>query len=431
MSVFIRFDDVRSPLVYDHPSAKGCVIRRRYTTRYPLSRPAQLLAAHRMTAFGNIFAYKASRTTAESDDPVLDFERMAMNQRHGIETNFVADTNLLIQVDKALDTARPATDTTLADLGLLEWVTFLRECDKRDLHYAFTPFFAYAEMPAKFAQLRAVRLQRFAEKFGLLWADDEITLSDVSDLGRDDMSFEGLSEHHQMLLAISFSSLLLMLTVQRDGDEFSSVGKYRRFLREYKTHIGTVSVRELAIARYVFATPEDCPGLLNELRAKVKRNFASAPRKNRAPKDHAEMCATALNGALDLMLFHALNIADTNGLEGRKLDCWLHSSDQKLKAFNELCFNLDLGTGQAGLFTAVSSHEDSSDYWRQTGDNLEKLAQAGAKRVIQSMARKAQGLDENAAILDKIRKLPNLARKMINLSAFNLDEFDQVISSEG
>ncbi|HFT8011408.1 TPA: hypothetical protein ACU9T0_007091 [Burkholderia cenocepacia] len=379
-----------------------------------------------MTAFGTIFAYKASRNRAESEDPVLDFDRIASNQRRGIETNFVADTNLMIQVDEALDAARPAADTTLKDLGLLEWVTFLRECDKRGLHYAFSPFFAYAEMPAKYAQLRAARLQTFAEKFGLLWADDEISVEDVSTLGREDMTFDGLSEHHQMLLAISFSTLLLMLTVQRDGAEFSSVGKYRRFLREHKAHIGTVSVRELAIARYVFASPEDCPGQLNELRAKVKNNFAAVPRKGRAPRDHAEMCATALNGALDLMLFHALNVADTNGLDGRKLDCWLHSSDGKLRAFNELCFNLDLGTGQAGLFTAVSTHEDASEYWSQTSENLHKLARVGSRRAIHGMIRNMLGIDDDAENLEKLRKLPDLAKRMIELSALNLDEFSRV-----
>ncbi len=354
---------------------------------------------------------------------MLDFDRLASNQRRGIETNFVADANLMIQVDKALEEGHEATDVTLVEFGLLEWVTFLRECDKRGLHYAFTPFFAYAEMPAEFAQQRAVRLQRFARKFGLLWADDEISLEDVSTLGRVDMTFEGLSDHHQILLAISFSSLLLMLTVQRDGAEFSPVGKYRRFLREHKAHVGIVSVRELAIARYVFATPEDCPGSLNGLRAQVRSNFAFVPRKDRAPRSHAEMCATALNGALDLMLFHALNLADTKGLEGRKLDCWLHSSDGKLKAFNDFCFNLDMGTGQAGLFAAVSSHEDKGEYWRQTSEDLDKLARAGSRRVIQSMERKALGMDDGAARLERLRKLPDLARRMIELSARSLDEF--------
>ncbi|MGS0897630.1 hypothetical protein ACVBGC_34820 [Burkholderia stagnalis] len=203
------------------------------------------------------------------------------------------------------------------------------------------------------------------------------------------------------------------------------MGKYRRFLREHKAYIGTVSVRELAIARYVFASPEDCPGPLNELRAKVKNNFAAVPRKGRAPRDHAEMCATALNGALDLMLFHALNVADTNGLEGRKLDCWLHSSDGKLKAFNELCYNLDLGTGQAGLFAAVSSHEDVSEYWRQTSENLQKIAAVGSKRALQNMIRNLLVADDDATKLAKIRKLPDIAKRMIELSALNLDEFDR------
>ncbi len=139
---------------------------------------------------------------------MLDFDRLASNQRRGIETNFVADTNLLIQVDKALEEGREATDVTLVEFGLLEWVTFLRECDKRGLHYAFTLFFAYAEMPAEFAQQRAVRLQRFARKFGLLWADDEVSLKDVSTLGRVDMTFEGPTcprklDHDRRLVCIA------------------------------------------------------------------------------------------------------------------------------------------------------------------------------------------------------------------------------------
>lgn len=370
-----------------------------------------------MTQFGKIHALKASRSDHNVGDPALDFDRLLSNQSRGIETNFLADNNLMIDVDDACNADRPATNATLDALGLLEWVNFLRQCDSRGLRYAFTPFFAYAEMPRELAQSRASHLNDFARKFGLQWLDDEGS-PDFAQLGRADQTFDSLDKDQQTFLAISFAALLLMLVVNRDGAEFSPLGKFRRYLREYKRLIGTVSVRELAIARYVFATQSDCPGALDRVRSRIEKNFARKDGKR--PKDIESMYATALNGAFDLMLFMAMNVADTRGLEGRPLDCWLFTRDEKLKEYNDLCFNADMGTGQAGLFTVVNSHVDVSEYWRQSGEALHQFASEGSKRVLQSMARRALGLEDDGAILDRILRLPEKAYAVMNLAKTGL-----------
>lgn len=370
-----------------------------------------------MTQFGNIYAFKTSRSDHEQTDPVLDLDRLRSNLSQGIESNFLADTNVMIEVDSACEPGTPATDATLETYGLLDWVSFLRQCDLLGLPYVFTPYFAYAEMPRQLAIARASRLNEFSRKFGLQWVDDGTT-PDFSELGRVDATFESLDSDQQTLLAISFASLLLMLVVNRDGTYFSPLGKFRRYLREHKRLIGIVSVRELSIARYVFATQEDCPGELDRLRSRIEKNFAR--RNNKRPTTIENLQAVALNGAFDLMLFLAMNVADTKGLDGRPLDCWLFTADDKLQEFNSLCFNTGFGTGQAGLFTVLHHHADVSKYWKESAEALNQVTSEGSRRVIQSMVRHATGIEDKAAIFKTIAAFSSKAHAVIQLAKTGL-----------
>lgn len=367
-----------------------------------------------MTQFGRkLYAFKSSRMTGNEDDPVLNFERLAENSENNVDTIFLTDNNLMIEVDRACEPEWPATDATLSELKLLEWVDFMRHCDRNNLQYSLTPFFAYAEMPAQLAQLRASRLYKFAEKFGLQWRDDELA-PDLSDLGRIDVSFDSLDVNQQIMMSLSFSVLLLMLIIKRDGTEFSPIGRFQRFLREYRRMIGTVSLREIAIARYVFSTPAECPGPLDSVRSAVERNFAR--KSDRHPRTTDEMLAVALNGAFDLLLFNAMNIAETKGVDGRKVDCWLFSMDGKLKAYNDLCFNASMGTGEAGLFTVITTHEDVSEYWEKTAMLLQKVGMEGTKRALSRMVERINGIENHEVILERLAALPNKARAVIEMA---------------
>ncbi len=367
-----------------------------------------------MGIFGEkIYAIKSYRIDPDGAPPVLDWHRLEINQAKGIETNFLADTNLMIEIDKACDDNESASDETLKKYGLLKWVQFLRGCDERRIGYGFTPFFAYSEMPRHLAQLRSRRLDSFARKFGLDWSSDP-NIQLVDDIGLVERSFSSLEPTQQRFLALSFSALLLMLIVIRDGEDFSPIGKYKRYLREYKSRIGIVSVKELAIARYVFSSQKDCPGMLDQVRSRVEKNFARY--KDRHPKNPLEMERVALNGAFDLALFNVMNVADTRGIEGQKLDCWLFTMDGKLSEYNDLCFGASFGTGQAGLFTAINHHAEVGEYWRASGECLQKLALEGSRRVLEEMRKECLGISDEKVRRKKIEMLPEVARRIIALS---------------
>lgn len=279
-----------------------------------------------MTQFGpKLHVFKASRRDMSETDPELTFEHMFANQNAGIRTELVADNNLMIEIDRACEDERPATDDTLAALNLLEWTQFLRECQRRGLRYGFTTYLAFHEMPSQLATLRAARLQRFSDKFGLDWKG-ETSAEALKGLGRTDMTYDGLDDVGQMLMGLSYGALLLVLAVNKHGSDFSPLGKFRRYLAEYDRLLGIMSAKEIAIARYAFATQRECPGKLDEVRSRIDLNFARN-KKRKHPKDLADMCATALNGAFDLRLMTVMNIADTRGVEGTRMDCWLATLD--------------------------------------------------------------------------------------------------------
>lgn len=371
-----------------------------------------------MTQFGNVFAIKASRVTPDQADPVLDLNRIRTNQEQGRVSSFIPDQNVMIDVDSACGVDEPATDETLEKYGLLEWVNFLKQCDCQGLQYSLSPFFAFNEMPRKLAQERASRHNEFSKKFGLNWIDDGPDHPAYSELGRGAPTFESLDHTEQCLMGISFAALLLMLVIQRDGGEFSPVGKFRRYVSEYKRHIGVVSVRELAIARYVFATPNDCLGELDYVRSRIVKNFAK--KGDKYPKTWQEMEAIALNGASDLLLFTGMNIAESKGIEGRPHDCWLFTKDQKLREYNELCFNTSFGTDQVGLFTVHQKHTELSDYWINTLGALQSVTSAGARRVMKRMTRDLLGQKDPDEIQKKIFEFPSKARAILQLAEHGL-----------
>jgi hypothetical protein len=321
----------------------------------------------------------------DGTDLMLNFERMRRNREMGIETNLLPDTNLMKEIDRVCHDSVPATDEGLRggdkDQSLVELVTFLRECDQQQLPYAWTPFFAFSEMPRNIAQERIGRFEKFAKKFGISWqSDDSGTINDLSAIGRSDHTqFSALNSDEQSLLAMSFSSLILIHIINRDLVDCSPIGKFRRYAREQRERIGVFSARETMIARYIFAGQENCPAPLEEVRIQVDRNFGR--RKKKRPILPGDMETAALNGASDLLFLNAMNIAETRGLDGTHLDCWLLSFDGKLRIFCDACFNTDMGTGEAGKFLIMDGHGGATEYWDQTEAEFRKLKQQGAKRI--------------------------------------------------
>ncbi|GBG14908.1 FixH protein [Novimethylophilus kurashikiensis] len=370
-----------------------------------------------MNSFGKIVAFKASRPSDAHESPTLSMDRARYNKSKNIESNFLVDTNILIDMDSACEDQYPADEATLIKFGLLEFVSFLKACHDEEIPYGITAYFGISEMPSHLAQKRAKSLNTFSQKFGLVWMDDDSSMPEQ--LGRSLPSqFDVLTQDQQDFLAISFASLLLILIVERDGEEFSPIGRLKRYVREHRRHIGVISVRELAIARYVFARQQDCSGELDKLRSKVEMNFAKRDKKR--PKNIGEMQAIALNGASDLAMLNAMNIADVKGLDGRKLDCWLFTKDEKLGMYNSICFNTGQGSDQVGMFTVFHEHPGESLYWQESVEVLRTYAAEGQRRVFESIARQLQGQDTDEEIRQKIATFSDKARAIIRLAEAGL-----------
>lgn len=343
-----------------------------------------------MGTFGGIYTIKASRLYGINKE--LDYWVMAENQVRGIETTIVPDNNVMIAIEKCAAKNAPATDETLAENGLLEFVVFLRECSRKKLGYFFSPYFSFNEMPESQA-IGSIRLfEVFLKKFdiGLHGAHNEIKV-DFDQIGRKKHnSFYALRETDQKFLAIPFSALLLALAINHIGGEFSSIGRFRRYLREYKKLIDIFSGKEVAIARYIFSDECDCDAKLKLIRQDVINNFARIGKKRKA-LNFEEMEAIALNGASDIALLNSMNIIEAKGIDGVRQDCWLVTFDRKLAVYNTVCFNSGFGNGNSGAFIKISTHHGVSEYWDQSEEELRKLEQ----RI------KNRKLDFNIAALPK------------------------------
>lgn len=215
-------------------------------------------------------------------------------------------------------------------------------------------------MPAALAKLRAGRLGENLRKLGLKWPHND-SPADYAGLGLAEARFDTLNGNQQHVMAMPFASLMLMHAVKHLGQDFSPIGRFKRYIQEHKRLIGIVSARELAIARYVFAEPAECPGTLNDVRASLNNNFGRTDKKATTPL--AGMEKAALNGAFDITFLNAMNLASTKGFEEQRVDPWLFSCDRKLSLLVDYCFTSDRGTGESGLFSITTSHGNGSPYW--------------------------------------------------------------------
>jgi hypothetical protein len=363
------------------------------------------------TQFDSVFAFQASRPTAGDPAEELTFDRLADNKRRGVQTDFLIDNNLLINIDDACNSIDSVSDEMLRESKLYGWVAFLRECERQGLDYGLTPGFGYTEMPKDLAKIRAGRLGENLRKLGLRWPHND-SPADYAELGLAEARFDTLDGNQQYVMAMPFASLMLMHAVKHLGQDFSPIGRFKRYLREHRRLISIVSSREIAIARYVFAEPADCPGPVNEVRATLNNNFGRPDKKAATPL--AGMEKAALNGAFDITFLNAMNLVSTKGFEGRRVDPWLFSCDRKLSLLVDYCFTSDLGTGESGLFSIAASHEDISPYWKESAKVLKDYSAEGARRVMRQMLLPEQ--DRKRVSRERIEGLPRMVRAVLEFA---------------
>lgn len=323
------------------------------------------------TKFGRIAAIKASRMPGTL--PELDFRRLRDNQNRGIETTLLPDTNVVIHMINATQVA----DMTKREVSIRELkplAAFLRECCERQLRYNLSPFFGLNEMRRAEAGPAVQALDEFSRMFGLHWIDTENSiLGDPTSLGLIGRGFLQLPDDVQHFISIPYAGLLLALIVARDIHA-SPVTKFRRFLRLYRRLIDVTSIREITIARFIFAPEPPVDSRLHGIWKPIILNFTGRKKlTEKLPSRSDLLDRVATNGAFDLQLLNAANLSDYTGVDGIPQDSWVLTGDAKLAALTSAVHHTDFGTGLVGLGVATEDFSDQGEYWRETNLDMEKL----------------------------------------------------------
>ncbi|CAD1796985.1 hypothetical protein XSP_003840 [Xanthomonas euroxanthea] len=325
--------------------------------------------------FGDIACIKAQRLP--DDLPALTLERMRENQAKGVDTQLIPDTNVVIDMIDAVGRDDPLRTQRARDrLGPL--IEFLRECSKQGLTYYFSPKFGLDEMKRGETTEGISLLDTFGRQFGLNWGDAHPEHPIPDEVGTVDAnrSFCKLGIDHQLLLSLPFGALLLALVVGRDLASATPLAKFRHFVRLYRRMIDIVSIREITIARFIFAPPAAEVSPIKAVQDNIVRNFARDRRRDvHWPQTYEQLDRTALNGAFDLHLLNVAITSDHISVDEQPLDTWILSADSKLAALTDALHHSSMGTDESGKYFVTQDYCDYGDYWRQTHQDMQNVIQ--------------------------------------------------------
>ena len=321
-----------------------------------------------ITTFGRISCCKVYRNTG--DLPRLDFDRISQNMLSGHQTQLTLDTNVVISMTKCCDPDEPAEDLTLERHGLLDFVEFLRNCDRHGFSYHISPYFALMEMPECETSAAIAAIEAFPTKFGLNWIDDSHSpIREFSSVGRRARTdrYLTLNEDERRFMAQHYGGLLLLLLVARDFSTSTPYAQFATFLRLSQSHLSIVSSRLLQIARFVLAPAphqgEEIYGLWRD----IVLNFTQREKPTqRYPTSFHQIDKAAMNGSHDLMVLDAVLFAEGRGLAGIDVDPWIVTGDRKLASMLRSIHHVGISKGQAGMILAAEEMAHHGEYWART-----------------------------------------------------------------
>lgn len=322
--------------------------------------------------FGRVACIKASRPPGSI--PELTFERMRDNASQGIVTQLVPDCNVVIDMVRA-SSNEETEQRQVARNRLGPFTDFLRACQRERIRYYISPYIGLNEMRRAEAALAPGALSAFSATFVLGWIDTHPNLQpDLETVGLLERGLSSLDIEWQTILAVDYSGLLLMLVVARDLAHLSPLAKFRTYLKLYRRIIDIVSVRDIMIARFVFAPEPSSSERIYTSWKNISLNFTGRKcNTQRLPKTFRQMDRTAVNGALDLFILNSALLSDYRGLAGERLDTWVVTADLKLAALTDAVHHTDGGTGETGRYLVTEDYSDVDEYWYQTHTDMQQL----------------------------------------------------------
>lgn len=322
--------------------------------------------------FGEIACIKASRPPGSI--PELTIDHMMRNHQRGIATQFVPDSNVVIDMIRAAS-EEETEEAKKARRRLAPFTAFMQSCSMQGVRYYISPYLGLNEMRRSEVGTGPSALNAFSDRYNLRWEDTHPDLQpNLDTTGILERGYRSLSLESQAVLSQDYAALLLILVVAREFPHLSAHAKFRTYLRLYRRIVDVVSVRAITIARFVLAPEPDPATEMHQTWTNISLNFTG--RKDlrlRMPRTAHQMDKAALNGALDLLILNSTLVTDYHGLDGQRMDTWVLTADLKLAALTDAVHHTDLGTGETGLFVSTPDYRDEGPYWLQTHYDMEAL----------------------------------------------------------
>lgn len=351
-----------------------------------------------------IHAFKSSSNSAEIIN--LDRDAIRENHRNGRQTNIMFDTNILIAIEGAYKTGQRHQE--LKNAGVLELARLIEKSSKYGVF--ISPAAAYQELPpARRGDVEAA-FDRFLADYLPKFREDPNSIKvPLAGGGVDPEHFSTLPLERQKTISCSYASLLAMNVIHR-LDTLNGLEKFVLYIDYCAEVLDLISLKELTIARYIFA-PEN--GITEELRTRkvaIANNFAKLKKgggKGLAPAKILERIA--LNGANDLKLISAADIVNNSREQFSfgiiEHDVWIATSDDKLYEFCRACPGFTGWEAGGPLARYVDTHTDiqGTRYWRE------------------SIEIQQRRLEERYEAVDREREMDAIVRAALDLEADLLD----------
>ncbi|MDJ1637436.1 hypothetical protein [Rhizobium rhizogenes] len=314
-----------------------------------------------------IRAFKSSSNSTEIIN--LDRDAIRENHRNGRQTNIMFDTNILIAIESAYKTGQRHQE--LKNAGVLELARLIEKTSRYGVF--ISPAAAYQELPpARRGDVEAA-FDRFLADYLPNFREDPNSMKVPYAGGKmDPEHFSALSLERQKAISCSYASLLAINVIHR-LEALNGLEKFALYIDYCAEVLDLISLKELTIARYVFA-PEN--GLTEQLRTRkvaITNNFVKLKKgggKGLTPDKVLERIA--LNGANDLKLIAAADIVNNSREQFNfgiiEHDVWIATSDDKLYEFCCACPGYMRRERGGPLARYVETHTDikGTRYWRDS-----------------------------------------------------------------
>lgn len=332
-----------------------------------------------------VHIFKSSSSSPE----IIRINEAAIRENHRRRrlTNVLVDTNILLTIEIAYNGSQRHKD--LKDAGIVDLARLIVRTSKYGVF--ISPAVAYQELPPGRRAPVEAAFERFCKDYLPKFRDDpnSVKLPFASE-NFESETFNALLPERQKIIACSYASLMALNIIHR-LDDLDSFEKFTLYIDYCEEVLNLVSLKELTIARYVFAPEKGMTDDVRTRKSAIVNNFTKLKKGGAKGLTHVqELQRIALNGANDLKLISVADIVNNSreqfwfGIVEH--DVWIATRDEKLYEFCCACPGF-VGSEVGGpLARFVETHEDlqGTHYWKNTIDLQRQRLEARYATVYQA-----------------------------------------------